>query len=104
MEENPGNRVSDETISTITNPVFLGIKAWKSRVPYPLYPVVWMDAIHYKSIDDSRCAASRSVYNVTGVNTEGYKELPGMHVSRGEVLISGWRFSPVRASAAWKTS
>ena len=48
MEENLGNRVSADTISSITDRVLPEIKAWKSRSLEPVYPIVWMDAIHYK--------------------------------------------------------
>ena len=45
MEENLGNRVSADTISSITDRVLPEIKAWKSRSLEPVYPIVWMDAI-----------------------------------------------------------
>ncbi|AKV63683.1 transposase and inactivated derivatives in ISPg10 [Porphyromonas gingivalis TDC60] len=40
MEENLGNRVSAETISSITDRVLPEIKAWKSRMLDPIYPIV----------------------------------------------------------------
>ena len=55
MEENPGNSVSADT-STITDCVLPEIKAWKSRMLDSVYPIVWMDAIHYKVIDERGCA------------------------------------------------
>ena len=51
MEENLGNRVSADTISAITDRVLPEIKAWKSRMLDSVYPIVWMDAIHYKVTD-----------------------------------------------------
>ena len=45
MEENLGNRVSADTISSITNRVLPEIKSWKSRMLDSVYPIVWMDAI-----------------------------------------------------------
>lgn len=55
MEENLGNRVSAETISAITDRVLPEIKAWRSRSLESVYPIVWMDAIHYKVTDERGC-------------------------------------------------
>ena len=84
MEENLGNRVSADTISAITDRVLPEIKAWKSRMLDSVYPIVWMDAIHYKVTDERGCAVSRAVYNVLGINRDGHKELLGMYISKNE--------------------
>lgn len=52
MEENLGNWVSAETIRSITNRVLPEIQAWRSRPLDSVYAIVWMDAIHYKVMDD----------------------------------------------------
>lgn len=64
MEENLGNRVSADTISSITDRVLPEIKAWKSRSLDSVYPIVFMDAIHYKVMDDRGQSVSRAIYNV----------------------------------------
>lgn len=84
MEENLGNRVSAETISAITDRVLPEIKAWKSRMLDPVYPIVWMDAIHYKVTDERGCAVSRAIYNVLGIDKDGRKDLLGMYISKNE--------------------
>ncbi len=84
MEENLGNRVSAETISAITDRVLPEIQAWKTRMLDPVYPIVWMDAIHYKVSDERGCAVSRAVYNVLGIDKEGHKDLLGMYISKNE--------------------
>ena len=84
MEENLGNRVSADTISSITDRVLPEIKAWKSRMLDSVYPIVWMDAIHYKVTDERGCAVTRAIYNVLGIDREGHKELLGMYISRNE--------------------
>ena len=84
MEENLGNRVSADTISSITDRVLPEIKTWKSRMLDSVYPIVWMDAIHYKVTDERGCAVTRAIYNVLGIDREGHKELLGMYVSRNE--------------------
>ena len=55
MEKNLGNRVSVDTISAITDLVFPEIKTWKSRMLNSIYPIDWMDAIHYKVTDERGC-------------------------------------------------
>jgi len=84
MYENLGNRVSAETVSSITDRVLPEIQAWKSRSLDPVYPIVWLDAIHYKVKDDTGRAVSRAIYNVLAITKEGKKELIGMYLSHSE--------------------
>lgn len=84
MEENLGNRVSAETISAITDRVLPEIKSWRSRPLDSIYPIVWMDAIHYKVMDDSGRAVSRAIYNVLGIDKDGHKDVLGMYISKSE--------------------
>ena len=84
LEENLGNRVSAETISSITDRVLPEIKSWKSRMLDPVYPIVWMDAIHYKVTDERGCAVTRAIYNVLGIDKEGHKDVLGMYIYRSE--------------------
>lgn len=84
MEENLGNRVSAETISSITDRVLPEIQSWRSRPLDSVYPIVWMDAIHYKVMDDKNRPVTRAIYNVLGVDRNGYKDLLGMYISKSE--------------------
>jgi len=84
MEENLGNRVSADTISSITDRVLPEIKAWRSRPLESIYPIVWLDAIHYKVMDESGRAVSRAIYNVLGIDKEGHKDVLGMYISKSE--------------------
>jgi transposase, mutator family len=84
LEENYGTKISKETISNITDKVWPEIKAWRTRSLEEVYPIVWMDAIHYKAHDDTGATTSRAIYNVIGVDKEGHKDLLGMYVSHSE--------------------
>lgn len=84
MEENLGNRVSADTISAITDRVLPEIQSWKSRPLESVYAIVWMDAIHYKVMDDKNRPVTRAIYNVLGVDRNGYKDLLGMYISKSE--------------------
>ena len=52
MEENLGNRVSADTISSITDRILPELQSWRSRPLDSVYPIVWMDAVHYKVMDE----------------------------------------------------
>lgn len=84
MEENLGSRVSAETISSITDRVLPEIKSWRSRSLDPVYAIVWLDAIHYKVMDEKGFAVTRAIYNVLGVGKNGKKDLLGMYISKSE--------------------
>jgi Transposase and inactivated derivatives len=84
MEENLGNRVSADTISSITDRVLPEIKVWRSRPLDQVYAIVWMDAIHYKVFDESGRSVSRAIYNVIGIDKEGQKDVLGMYISKSE--------------------
>ena len=84
LEEQFGNRVSAETISSITDRVLPEIQSWKNRPLDAVYPVVWLDAVHYKVMDGNNRPLTRAIYNVLALTTEGRKELLGMYISKSE--------------------
>jgi transposase-like protein len=84
MEENLGSKVSAETISSITDRILPVIKTWRTRSLEPVYAIVWMDAIHYKVMDDTGVVTTRAIYNVLGIDKEGQKDLLGMYISKSE--------------------
>ena len=84
LEENYGTEISKETISNITEKVWPEIKSWRSRSLDDVYPIVWMDAIHYKVRDEKGATVSRAIYNVLALDKEGRKDLLGMYVSQSE--------------------
>lgn len=84
LEENYGTEISKETISNITEKVWPEIKSWRSRSLDDVYPIVWMDAIHYKVRDENGATVSRAIYNVLALDKEGRKNLLGMYVSQSE--------------------
>lgn len=84
IEENYGSSISAETISRITDKVWPEIQSWRNRGLEDVYPIVWLDAIHYKVKDEKGAAVSRAVYNVLGVDRHGFKDLLGMYVSQSE--------------------
>ena len=83
IEEIYGFTISPTTLSNMTDKVIPQVKEWQERPLESVYCFVWMDAIHYKVREDGRIV-SRAVYNIIGVDNNGYKDLLGMYVSESE--------------------
>jgi putative transposase len=84
-----GVEASAATISTITNKVMPLVEEWQNRPLAALYPIIYLDAIHYQLRKDHK-VDNRAVYIVLAVNLEGYKEVLGHWVSDGEEGASFW--------------
>lgn len=84
VERELGNRISAETISSITDRVLPEIQSWKNRPLDRVYPIMWLDAVHYKVMDEKNQPVTRAIYNVLAFICEGRKELLGMYISKSE--------------------
>ena len=78
-----GMKVSDGTLNTITDKLLPELKSWQERPLEAVYPIVWLDAIHYKVRDNGRYV-NKAVYSILAVNLEGRKELLGLYLSESE--------------------
>jgi len=78
-----GINVPNGTINAITDKLIPELKAWQERDLDPIYPIVWLDAIHYKIKENGRFS-TKAVYTILGVNIEGKKELLGLYLSDNE--------------------
>jgi transposase-like protein len=85
IHEMYGIDVSNATISGITDKVIPELRQWQSRPLDAIYPIVWLDAIHYKvRHKDTGLYRNQAVYTILAVNTEGHKELIGLYLSESE--------------------
>lgn len=75
--------ISHDTLSEITDRVIPQVKEWQNRPLEAVYPIVWLDAMHYKVRDGGK-VVSRAVYNILAINVEGHKDLIGMYISENE--------------------
>lgn len=75
--------ISHDTLSEITDRVIPLVKEWQNRPLEAVYPIVWLDAMHYKVRDGGK-VVSRAVYNILALNVEGRKDLIGMYISESE--------------------
>jgi len=83
LEEIYQVNISTATISTITDKIINKVKEWQARPLEPLYPFVWLDAIHYK-VKDGGKYISKAVYTILGVRLDGKKEILGLYLSENE--------------------
>lgn len=78
-----GIEVSTGTLSAITDKIIHTVKEWQARPLESIYPIVWLDAIHYKIREDGK-VVSKAVYTILGVNVNGRKEVLGLYISENE--------------------
>jgi transposase-like protein len=83
IEEMYGMSISATTLSQITDRIIPDIKLWQNRPLEAVYPIVFLDAMHYKVRDEGKMT-SRAIYNIIGINVEGKKDLLGIYVSENE--------------------
>lgn len=78
-----GIELSAEMVSKITDRIIPDIKEWQSRPLNPMYPFVFMDAIHYKIKEDGRIV-NRAAYVVLGVTLDGEKDILSITIGANE--------------------
>lgn len=75
--------LSNGTLNAITDKLLPELQAWRERDLEAIYPIVWLDAIHYKIRENGRYV-SKAVYTILGLTIEGKKELLGLYLSDQE--------------------
>ena len=83
IEDLYGMKLSNGTLNAVTDKLLPELEAWRSRDLDAAYPIVWLDAIHYKIKDNGRYV-SKAIYTILAVNIEGKKELLGLYLSDSE--------------------
>jgi transposase-like protein len=75
--------ISDGTLTAITDRLLPSIKEWQNRLLESVYPVMWLDAIHFK-VRHEGLVKTRAIYSILGVSTEGQKEVIGIYFGENE--------------------
>ena len=83
LKEIYGLEVSTGTLSAITDKIIQTVKEWQARPLASIFPIVWLDAIHYKMRENGK-VVTKAVYTILGVNLEGRKEVLGLYISEHE--------------------
>ncbi len=78
-----GINISESAMSSITDRIIPEIKDWQSRPLESVYPVIWLDAIHFKVREEGQ-VRTRAVYSLLGVTCDGIKEVLGLHIGEHE--------------------
>jgi len=83
-----GADVSRQTISTITDKVLDAMGEWQNRPLDPVYPVIFLDAIHVKIRDGK--VANRPVYVALAVTVDGTRDILGLWAGDGGEGAKFW--------------
>lgn len=83
VEDIYGFEVSEGMISDITNRLLSEIEDWQNRPLSDVYPVVFIDAVHF-SVRDDHIIRKLAAYVAIGVNSDGYKEVLTIQIGENE--------------------
>jgi transposase-like protein len=83
LSEMYGLEVSSGKISLITDKLLPLIIEWRNRPLESVYPIVFLDAMHFKVRVDGK-VTTKAFYSVLAVSTEGKKDILGLYLSENE--------------------
>lgn len=78
-----GVEISAGKISQITDKVLPEIEEWKTRELESFYPIIYLDAIHFKVRNEGKYE-SNAFYTVYSVDWQGQRDLLGLYVQGSE--------------------
>jgi putative transposase len=83
IQEIYGFEVSAEMVSKITDKILPQIEEWQKRPLGEVYPIVFIDAIHF-SVKNDGIVSKKAVYIVLAIDIEGQKDVIGIYVGENE--------------------
>lgn len=83
VKEIYGFGLSESMVSKITNKILPTIEEWQNRPLERLYPIVFLDAIHY-NVRENGLIVKKAVYIGLAYNLDGFKEILGLWVGENE--------------------
>lgn len=83
VEDIYGFEISEGMVSDITDRLLPQIEEWQNRPLSDVYPIVFIDAIHF-SVRDDGIIRKLAAYVVLGINEDGYKEVLTIEVGENE--------------------
>ena len=83
IEDIYGFETSEGFISDVTDKILPQIEDWQNRPLDEVYPIIYIDAIHY-SVRDNGVIRKLAAYVILGINTEGKKEVLTIQVGDNE--------------------
>ena len=83
IEDIYGFDVSEGMISDVTNKLLPEIEDWQHRPLSQIYPVVFIDAVHF-SVRDNNVIKKLAAYVILGINEDGLKEVISLQIGQNE--------------------
>ena len=83
IEDIYGFEVSEGMVSDITDKLLPRIEEWQNRPLSSVYPIVFIDAVHF-SVRDDGVIRKLATYVVLGINEDGMKEVLSIVVGENE--------------------
>lgn len=83
VEDIYGFEISEGMVSDITDKLLPQIEEWQNRPLSDVYPIIFIDAIHF-SVRDDGIIRKLAAYVVLGINGDGYKEILTIEVGENE--------------------
>ena len=83
LEDIYGFEASEGFISDVTDKILPQIEDWQHRPLSEVYPVLFIDAIHY-SVRDNGVIRKLAAYVILGINLEGHKEVLTIEIGENE--------------------
>ena len=78
-----GIEVSATMVSNITDQIIPAIKEWQERPLDNVYPIVFIDAVHFSVREENR-VVKKAAYVVLGIDKDGQKEILGIWIGENE--------------------
>lgn len=75
--------ISPELVSKISEKILPEVTAWQNRPLEPVYPFVFLDAIHYK-VKENHQYQTKAAYVVLGITMDGKKDILGVWIGEHE--------------------
>ena len=83
IEDIYGFEVSEGFVSDVTDKLLPEIEDWQHRPLAELYPIVFIDAVHF-SVKDNHIIRKLAAYVILGVTMDGHKEVLSIQVGQNE--------------------
>ena len=83
IEDIYGFETSEGFISDVTDKILPQIEDWQNRPLDDVYPIIYIDAIHY-SVRDNGIIRKLAAYVILGINKDGIKEVLSITVGENE--------------------
>lgn len=78
-----GVDISAAMVSSITDKILPLVHEWQTRPLSSLYPILYLDGLHFKVRQDSRIV-TKCAYIILGINESGMKDILGIWINEAE--------------------